>query len=360
MGIAKTCTHLHPAHFSFDSALCIPLNIIRTKISNIQNIKYPKYEIWQFPQILAENFEVVRIPYMVSWGCWSGSGLRFLKFRPQNPFLGKFGPKNSKLCVAPENYHTWYLGGTDSEFGLTFLKFWYQNSFLGRFGQKNLKLFVLPESWHGILEELIPYPELDFRNSGTRIHFFSKFGPKKHSLFILIWDFTAFLGIQLVLDLYFKVALHASAAFYQWFWEYEVPIFLFYRGYIYIYIYIYTHISCVLVPVLSKFIFTAFCSIFMISELLGLLSIYYVLKKSQTIWPFFSFLGEKQIEKKTRQLINNYVHTKWMAHYVEVYMQSSSCFKVWLKQKLFDMKGFNYNYNLIYPTFFRCLLQFLP
>ena len=63
---------------------------------------------------------------------------------------------------------------------------------------------------------------------------------------------------------------------------------------------------------------------------------------------------------KTHQLINNYVHTKWMAHYVEVYMQFWSCFKVWLKQNFFDMKDFNCNYNLIHPTFFRWLFQFLP
>ena len=47
-------------------------------------------------------------------------------------------------------------------------------------------------------------------------------------------------------------------------------------------------------------------------------------------------------------------------HYVEVYMQCWSCFKVWLKQNFFDMKDFDCNYSLIYPTFFRWLLQFLP
>ena len=39
----------------------------------------------------------------------SESRLRFLKFRPQNPFLGKFGSKNSKLSVLSENWYTWYL-----------------------------------------------------------------------------------------------------------------------------------------------------------------------------------------------------------------------------------------------------------
>ena len=46
-----------------------------------------------------------------------------------------------------------------------------------------------------------------------------------------------------------------------------------------------------------------------------------------------------------------------MADYVEVYMQFWSCFKAWLKQTFFDMKDFNCNYNLIYPTFFRWSFQ---
>ena len=48
-----------------------------------------------------------------------------------------------------------------------------------------------------------------------------------------------------------------------------------------------------------------------------------------------------------------------MTHYVEVYMQFLSCFQVWLKQNVFDIKDFICNDNLIYPTFFRWLLQFL-
>ena len=40
-----------------------------------------------------------------------------LKFRPQNPFLGKFGPKNSKVFVLSENWYTWYLKDADSRSG---------------------------------------------------------------------------------------------------------------------------------------------------------------------------------------------------------------------------------------------------
>ena len=49
---------------------------------------------------------------------------------------------------------------------------------------------------------------------------------------------------------------------------------------------------------------------------------------------------------------NNCVHAKWTAHSVEVYMQSGSCFRVWLKQKIFDKKDSDCNCNPIYPTFF--------
>ena len=46
-----------------------------------------------------------------------------------------------------------------------------------------------------------------------------------------------------------------------------------------------------------------------------------------------------------------------MAHYVEVYLQFWSCFKVWLKQNYSDIKDFNCKYYLIYPTFFGWFLQ---
>ena len=69
-----------------------------------------------------------------------------------------------------ENWHTWYLGRADFESGVRFSKFQPQNPFLG------------------------------------------KFGPKKHSL---IGDPLLFLGIKLVLVLYFKIASHSSDAFHM-------------------------------------------------------------------------------------------------------------------------------------------------
>ena len=57
-----------------------------------------------------------------NWHTWylggadSKFGLRFLKSRPKNPFMGKFGPKKSKKSVLPENRHTEYLDDADSYF----------------------------------------------------------------------------------------------------------------------------------------------------------------------------------------------------------------------------------------------------
>ena len=46
------------------------------------------------------------------------------KFWPQNPFLGKFGPKHSKLSVSSESWCMRYLKDADSKWKLRFLKFW--------------------------------------------------------------------------------------------------------------------------------------------------------------------------------------------------------------------------------------------
>ena len=55
--------------------------------------------------------------------------------------MGKFGPKKSKLLVLTENWDTWHLGSADFESGLTFLKFRPENPFLGKFGQKSESCF---------------------------------------------------------------------------------------------------------------------------------------------------------------------------------------------------------------------------
>ena len=106
---------LHPAHLSFHPVL-----------STLLEPKYCMY-LDNFPKFRPENWKLYiltensHITYL--GGADSESGIRFLKFRPQNSFLGKFGPKKSKLYVLPENWHTWYLEYVDSYSNISFLNF---------------------------------------------------------------------------------------------------------------------------------------------------------------------------------------------------------------------------------------------
>ena len=73
----------------------------------------------------------------------------------------KFRLKNQKLSILTENWHLLYIVGVDSESKLRFLKFRPQNPFLGKSGPKNLKF--LSEDWcTSISRMLIPNPDLDF------------------------------------------------------------------------------------------------------------------------------------------------------------------------------------------------------
>ena len=60
---------------------------------------------------------------MESRGCWFLFQYLFSEFLNQNPFLGKFGLKKSKLSILPENWHTDYLEGADSYCDINFLIF---------------------------------------------------------------------------------------------------------------------------------------------------------------------------------------------------------------------------------------------
>ena len=55
--------------------------------------------------------------------------LDFLNSNPKIHFLGKFGPKNSKLSVLSKKWHTWYLKNADSFFNISFLNFQPKNPF---------------------------------------------------------------------------------------------------------------------------------------------------------------------------------------------------------------------------------------
>ena len=157
--------NLHPAHLSLHPALCNTLNVIITKMSNV---------IGQFPQIYTENSKLSVLPE--NWHSWYNGGadsesrLRISKFRPQNPFFGQVWAENSKLSVLPGNWHSWYIWGADSESKLRTSKFRPQNSFLGKFGLKSKSCsFGLKIGTHDILEELILLPDLVFQNSDPKI-----------------------------------------------------------------------------------------------------------------------------------------------------------------------------------------------
>ena len=97
----------------------------------------------------------------------------------------KFRPKNSNLLILTENWLTWYLGGADSESRLRFLKFRPQSSFLGKFGPKNGKrqscLFCLKIGTHSISMMLILILTLVFWISNPKTHFWANLGQKRQS-----------------------------------------------------------------------------------------------------------------------------------------------------------------------------------
>ena len=105
--------------------------------------------------------------------------------------MGKFGLKKSKLPVLSENWHIWYLKDDDSYSNINFLKFWPQNWFLGKFGQKKVKLSVL-SVWklaHMVSGEcrfLFQHLLYEFQTMNQFLgKLLGKFGPKKSNLFIL-------------------------------------------------------------------------------------------------------------------------------------------------------------------------------
>ena len=60
-------------------------------------------------------------------------------------FLGRFGPKKSKLFSLAENWHTRCLDDANSYY---FSQFPILNPFLDKFGPENSKLFILIKNWH--------------------------------------------------------------------------------------------------------------------------------------------------------------------------------------------------------------------
>ena len=124
--------HLHRAHFNLDPAPSTSTQLISasTQLSatppSIFEPEYRKY-LENFPKFRPKNSKLSILTQ--NWYTWflggvdSESRLRFLKFRPQNPFLGNLLPKKSKLFVLLENWYTWYLMDVDSYSNISFLDF---------------------------------------------------------------------------------------------------------------------------------------------------------------------------------------------------------------------------------------------
>ena len=138
---APSSTQLHPA-------FCNNLNNIWTKILHV---------IGQFPQIQTEKLRSV---HFENWHTWYIGG-----FDSESRLLGKFAPKNSKLTVLPENWCTQYLKDADSKSRLRFLKFPPQNPFLGKSGPKKSKMSALSENWYTwYIKHADSYSNISFLN----------------------------------------------------------------------------------------------------------------------------------------------------------------------------------------------------
>ena len=115
-----------------------------------------------FGQIWAKKVQVVcftwKLVYMLSRGFWFLFQYLFSEFQNLNPFLGKFGLKNSMLSSLAKNWQTERLNNVHSYSNITFFYFLTLNRSLDKFGPKKSKLFILAENWHTryIEEILIP------------------------------------------------------------------------------------------------------------------------------------------------------------------------------------------------------------
>ena len=75
----------------------------------------------------------------------------------------KFRPKNLKLFILTENWHTWYLEDADSYSDISFLNFQPKIHFWANLGQKGQScLFCLKIGKNGISRMLILIPTLVF------------------------------------------------------------------------------------------------------------------------------------------------------------------------------------------------------
>ena len=89
------------------------------------------------------------------------------------------------LSILPENWHTWYLGGADSKSALRFLKYRPQNSFLGKFGPEKWKLSILLENRHPEYgEHADSYSDINFLIFLPWVHFLANLGWKSQNNYV--------------------------------------------------------------------------------------------------------------------------------------------------------------------------------
>ena len=159
-GITKLCTHFHPP----------PPCSVQPRPSSLQHPQqYLNQNIahnWAISPNLGRKTKCcpfwLKVSTRYSEGADSESRIRFLKFQPQHPFLGKFGPQNLKLFVLFQNWCT-YLKDGDSKSRLSFWNFNPKIQFQANLGPSIQScLFCLKIGTHGISRMLILIATLVF------------------------------------------------------------------------------------------------------------------------------------------------------------------------------------------------------
>ena len=140
-----------------------------------------------FGQIWVEKLKVVqfgwKLAHRVSGRCWFLFRNYFSQFWNLNPFLDKFWPKNSKLFIFTENWHTWYIEDADSYSYNSFLNCQPKIRFWANLDWKSQScLFCQKTSTHAHTHSISKMLIL------ISILVFSNFKPKCWGCWFLFWD----------------------------------------------------------------------------------------------------------------------------------------------------------------------------
>ena len=96
------------------------LILIPTLVFWISDTKFIFGKIWT-KKVKVVQFSW-KLAHRVSRRCWFLFRHYFPQLPTLNPFLDKFGSKNSKLFILTKNWHTWYIEDADSYSDNSFLK----------------------------------------------------------------------------------------------------------------------------------------------------------------------------------------------------------------------------------------------